>query len=407
MVNKTLVVIGGGASGFFTAVNATHPQLNVIIVEKTAKLLSKVAVSGGGRCNVTNSCDDLLSFSKHYPRGEKFLKKTLHHFNNQSIIQWFAKRGVKLVAEADGRMFPHTNTSQTIVDTLLQEAVKHDITIYTKTAVESVEYKDGQFNLMLNNGITLQADFLCIATGGQQKLAQYDWLSFSNAEVAAPVPSLFTFNMPKHSILPLAGISIAQATVKIVGSKIQTEGPILVTHWGLSGPAVLKASAWGANLLQEKNYQFDIQINWIAPLKEDEVIGILLGQSQGIPNTQIENKNPFKLPARLWQYFLACAGVKIDIKWGQLPAKERNALAKILTNMIVPINGKTTFKEEFVTAGGVEIANIDVNTMMSKQIENLYFVGEILNVDGITGGYNFQNAWTTGWIASQSIINKL
>jgi predicted Rossmann fold flavoprotein len=402
---KKLVVIGGGAAGFFCAVNAArlNPSLQVIILEKTGKLLSKVKVSGGGRCNVTHSCFSIAEMIKKYPRGEKFLKKAFHHFFTTDTISWFNGRGIELKTEADGRMFPVSNTSQTIVDCMLDEAARYKVQIEMNTSVESLSYANDQWNLQLSSGSSIAADYVCIAAGGAPKSSQLEWLRKLGHSVEEPVPSLFTFNMPGNKITQLMGLSVENATVKIIGEKLQQSGPLLITHWGMSGPAVLKLSAYAARLLAEKHYEFSVTVNWLTDYNEISLKDKFQLLRFDLASQKIVNRNPFFLPSRLWEYLLEQSDIKPDIRWADLPAKEQNKLIKNLCAQEFAVKGKTTFKEEFVTAGGIKLDEIDVNTMQSKLQPGLFFAGEVINVDGVTGGFNFQNAWTTGWIAANAI----
>lgn len=405
---KTLVVIGGGAAGFFCAVNAAaDKKLQVILLEKSDKLLSKVKISGGGRCNVTHACFSISEMAKKYPRGGNFVKKTFHRFFTNDTIAWFEERGVTLKTEADGRMFPITDSSQTIIDCLLQEAAKHRVDIRMRAGVETVAQKGKGFELSLSNGQTVQADYVCMASGGYPKASMFDWMRNLGHEIEEPVPSLFTFNIPAHPITKLMGISAAQVQVKITGTKLKETGPVLITHWGLSGPAVLRLSAWGARELSQKNWHFNIQLNWVPDFNEETLKEEMQRLRFAQASQKVANRNPFGLPARLWEFLLHEAGVPEDCRWTELPAKEQNKLVKYLCAYELEVKGKTTFKEEFVTAGGIQLSEVDSQTLMSKKIPNLFFAGELLNVDGITGGFNFQNAWTTGYIAAQSVLGQL
>jgi predicted Rossmann fold flavoprotein len=406
---KRLIVIGGGAAGFFCAVNAArlHPSLEVTLLEKTSKLLSKVKVSGGGRCNVTHSCFSIPDMIRHYPRGGNFLKKAFHQFFTTDTIQWYGERGVQLKTEEDGRMFPVTNSSQTIIDCLLREANKYGIEIRMMSEVKSLKYEENRFTLELADQRQLTADFVCIASGGYAKLAQFGWLQQLGHTIAEPVPSLFTFNMPQNAITQLMGVSVADAQVKITGSNLSAKGPLLITHWGMSGPAVLRLSAWGARQLATGNYQFTILVNWLPEYNENTMREHLQQLRFELAAQKIVNRNPFNLPQRLWQYLVEQSGIQEEKRWADVSAKEQN---KLITNCCAQefkVQGKTTFKEEFVTAGGVQLAEVDANTMQSKIIPHLYFAGEILDVDGITGGFNFQNAWTSGFIAAKAIATNV
>lgn len=401
---RHLIVIGGGAAGFFCAVNAArlHPGLHVTILEKTSKLLAKVRVSGGGRCNVTHACFETAALVKKYPRGANFLKKAFHQFNTADCVKWFEERGVKLKTEADGRMFSITDSSQTIIDCLLKEANKYKVEIFMNAEAKSIKNDNGKFIVELSNSRQLRSDFVCVACGGYPKSAMFNWLKALGHSIEEPVPSLFTFNIPNNAVTQLMGVSVENATVKIVGSKLSDAGPLLITHWGMSGPAILKLSAWGARELANKNYHFNILINWAGDNEQS-----LREKWQGIRTDRsaqkITNRNPFNLPTRLWNYLLNESGINADIRWADLPGKEQNRLIKNLTAQEFEVKGKTTFKEEFVTCGGIHLSEVDAHTMQSKLVPNVFFAGEILDVDGITGGFNFQNAWTTGWIAAKSM----
>lgn len=403
--SKTLVVIGGGAAGFFCAVNAARmqPALSVVLLEKSNKLLSKVRVSGGGRCNVTHHCFDIDELAKHYPRGQQFLKKAFHWFSTQDTINWFQQRGVLLKTEADGRMFPVTDSSQTIIDCLLKEADQYNVDIRLQADVTEIVCLDPGFELKQRNGASLRADYLCIACGGFPKAEQFQWLQALGHTIEPPVPSLFTFNMPGNAITALMGVSVPDAAVKINGTKLQQRGPLLVTHWGMSGPVVLRSSAWGARELAHLQYRFSIQVNWLPNYHEQSLRDEWPVLRQQLASQKMGYKNPFGLPARLWQYLLAVCDIPADTRWAELPVKLQNKLIQHLVGQTFDVNGKTTFKEEFVTCGGIRLGEIDVNTMQSKKQPGLFFAGEIIDVDGITGGFNFQNAWTSGWIAAKTI----
>ena len=407
MNQKKLIVVGGGAAGFFCAINAAekNPELKVTIVEKSSKILSKVRVSGGGRCNVTHACFSIAEMIKKYPRGEKFLKKAFHHFFTTDTIDWFEKRNVTLKTEPDGRMFPESNSSETIINCLLKEANKYDVEILMNREVAKLEKKTDHFLLTSKDGSVLTSDFVCIASGGFSKAAQFAWLTSLGHSFESPVPSLFTFNIPKSPISELMGISVENVSVKINGTKFSQNGPILITHWGFSGPAVLKLSAFAARELAKMNYDFSISINWLADYHENSLLEKLKSIRKEFAAKKIVNRNPFSLPQRLWEYHLKECAINLEIRWADLPAKQQNQLAKQLAAQQFRVKGKTTFKEEFVTAGGINLNEVNANTMESKIVPGLFFAGEILDVDGITGGFNFQNAWTSGWIAADSIAD--
>lgn len=400
---KTLIVIGGGAAGFFCAVNAARlsRDLKVIVLERSSKVLAKVKVSGGGRCNVTHHCFDVIELVKYYPRGKNFLKKEFFHFSPKNTVEWFEERGVQLKAEADGRMFPVTDSSQTIIDCLLNEAKKYKVDIRLNTAVHEL-FRENEHWMIGTGNEKLKADFVCVACGGFPKPEQFGWLKNLNHAIEAPVPSLFTFNIPDSDIIKLQGVS-SIAQIKIPGTKLAEQGPLLITHWGLSGPAVLRLSAWGARILSEKNYEFSIHINWLPKYNEQSLRNDWNDIRNKFSAQKISDKNPFELPKRLWSYFLSKATIDEDLYWSKLPAKQQNKLIQTLVADEYRVKGKTTFKEEFVTCGGISLSEVDAQTMQSRLHKNLFFAGEILDVDGVTGGFNFQHAWSGGWIAAHNI----
>ncbi len=403
-MSKQLIVIGGGAAGFFCAINATilHPDLNIRILEKQAKVLQKVKVSGGGRCNVTNACVQPAELLKKYPRGKNFLKKAFNLFSTKDTVAWFLARGIELSTEPDGRMFPVSNTSQTIIDCLLHETTKHHIAVSLHAEVTQIEKKGHRFLVCMKNNETFETDYLFIACGGFPKPEQYTLLTNLGHTIEQPVPSLFTFNTPSSSLKELMGVVVEDAIVKIEGSKLTEQGPVLITHWGLSGPAILRLSAWGARELQATAYHFKVIINWLGqPESEVRERWNALRIKQGA--NSLSAKNPFWLPNRLWEYLLKECGINPQTKWSELPAKEQNKLIHILTTHLITVEGKTTFKEEFVTCGGISLSEIEPTTMESKLVKNLFFGGEIMDIDGITGGFNFQHAWTSGFIAAAAI----
>jgi len=406
-MREKLVVIGGGAAGFFCAINAArlNPNLDVCILEKSNKLLAKVKVSGGGRCNTTHACFEIPELVQKYPRGQNFIKKTFHWFNTNDTIEWFASRGVDLKTEADGRMFPQTNDSQTIIDCLLKEADKYKVQVQLQTSVEKISINEAGTFLLQTVNKTFEANYVCVASGGFPKAHQFDFITKLGHTIEAPVPSLFTFNMPGNPITELMGVSVAEAQVKIAGSKIMATGPLLITHWGMSGPAILKCSAWGARELANTSYQFTIRVNWIPTYAEQDLRTAwpLIRAEEG--NGKMGGRNPFELPSRLWLHLLTVSGIDAGISWATLTAAAQNKLITALTAFECKVSGKTTFKDEFVTCGGIKLTEIDANTMQSKLHKGLYFAGEIMDIDGITGGFNFQNAWTSGWIAAKSIAD--
>ncbi len=407
-MQKRLIVIGGGAAGFFCAINAArlHRELKVTLLEKSNKLLSKVKVSGGGRCNTTHACFNIPELVKKYPRGQNFVKKTFHWFNTKNTIQWFAERGVPLKTESDGRMFPVTDDSQTIINCLLKEADKYGVDIMLQTEVKTIESTHDGFQLLTTKA-KFETDYLCIATGGYPKSSMFDWLLKLGHSIEVPVPSLFTFNIPGNKVTELMGVSVEKAGLKVVGTNLVEEGPLLITHWGMSGPVVLRLSAWGARQLEALKYQFAILVNWLPDYKEQDLRVDWTSFRLEFASQKSGNRNPFGLPARLWLYLLACSGINPATRWADLPSKEQNKLIGNLCAQPFSVNGKTTFKEEFVTCGGIKLSEIDPNTMESRIKNGLFFAGEVMDVDGITGGFNFQHAWTSGWIAANSIAGHI
>jgi flavoprotein, HI0933 family len=404
-----LVVIGGGAAGFFCAVNAArlNPSLEVIILEKSSKLLSKVKVSGGGRCNVTHACFSIADMVKRYPRGANFLKKAFHRFFTHDTIAWFKERGVELKTEEDGRMFPVTDASQTIIDCLMREANRYGVEIRMMSEVGSLKSEERQFKIELSDLRHLTSDFVCVACGGYPKSSQFEWLRVLGHSISEPVPSLFTFNMPGHPITQLMGVSVPEAQVKIAGAKLEAKGPLLITHWGMSGPVILRLSAWGARELAAGNYRFTAIVNWLPEYNENSLREYIQQLRFDIASQKMGHRNPFNLPQRLWAFLLQQSGIDEEKRWADLPAKEQNKLITHCCAHPFAVQGKTTFKEEFVTAGGIELAGVDANTMQSKLVPGLFFAGEILDVDGITGGFNFQHAWTSGYVAASSMKKEV
>ena len=404
-----LIVIGGGASGIFCAVNAAGmvPGLKVTVVEKTHRLLAKVEVSGGGRCNVTHQCDDIDEMSACYPRGRHFVRKSFYQFFTDDTLSWFSERGVHIVAESDGRMFPSTNKSETIIRCLLSEAERHHVQFRLRSEVIGIVKDDSGFKVQLNDGSSLNADFVFIASGGQQKSAAFQWIADTGHEIIPPVPSLFTFNLPGHPILKLMGVSVTEAALTIVGMKFRSAGPVLITHWGLSGPGVLRLSAIAARSLHDVSYKFNVHADWLPSWSRDE-IKLEMGMCRNEKGGQfIISRSLFGLPLRLWQFFVESVGIESDRRWADLPTARQSSLIELLKGQLFEVIGKTTFKEEFVTAGGVSTRQVDPTSMQSRLIDGLYFGGEVLDVDGITGGYNFQHAWTSGWIAARHISDRV
>ncbi|WP_151088745.1 BaiN/RdsA family NAD(P)/FAD-dependent oxidoreductase [Hymenobacter baengnokdamensis] len=408
---EVVAVLGGGAAGFFGAIACAeaNPQLTVLLLEKSPKLLGKVRISGGGRCNVTHACESAAQLVQHYPRGGRQLKEAFRRFGVPDTIAWFAQRGVALKTEADGRMFPTTDSSETIVRALEDAARRAGVRVLTRTAVEQIRpLAAGGFTLTFSEvnpllGKELHVSRLLVATGGNPKPAAYDWLRELGHTIAEPVPSLFTFNVPTSPLRELPGVSVPQARVVLAGEKLQYEGPLLVTHWGVSGPAVLKLSAWGARRLHELGYHGTALVSWV-PIHTDETLRPW-AQEFRLENgkKQVAAHPQFGLPARLWRTLAAEAGIGPETRWSDLPAKAQNRLLELLLRTPLQVQGKTTHKDEFVTCGGVPLSEVSLTTLESRRVPGLYFAGEVLDIDGITGGFNFQAAWTTGFLAGQAI----
>ena len=400
-----IAIIGGGAAGFFSAIAAkeNYPKAQVVIFEKSQNILSKVKISGGGRCNVTNGCNTINELCQAYPRGGKSLKKVFHVFNNKHTIEWFESRGVPLVIQNDNCVFPVSQSSQSIIDCFLKEVKRLKIEIEAGISIKAIHQTGNRLELEFVNEESLPEIFdkVIVATGGSPKRSGLEWLEVLNHKIENPVPSLFTFNMPDESITKLMGIVVENALVNIQGTKIKSTGPLLITHWGMSGPVILKLSSFGARVLNELDYDFNIQINWVNETNNDVVTDQLLSIINEHYNKILSNYRPYFLPARLWLYLIDKCDLSENKNWGELGKKGMNKLINILTNDEYTVKGRTTFKEEFVTCGGVSLESIDFNTMQSNVCKNLYFAGEILDIDGITGGYNFQCAWTTGFIAGK------
>ena len=398
-----IVIIGGGASGFMAAITAaeTFPGSGIQILEKNRTVLNKVRISGGGRCNVTHRPSDLRFFIKNYPRGEKLLRKLLSQFSAQDTVDWFESRGVNLKTEEDGRMFPTTDSSHTIIECLTRTARELGIAIRTSAGVTSFTKDESGFTLTMDDNSIVHCDRLLIATGGFPKRSGFDWIE--QHEIIAPNPSLFTFNTPDNYLLPLAGVSVQDALVKISGTKHEWRGPLLITHWGFSGPAILKLSAWGARDLADKNYEFTCRINWVPEMNEQQLREFLVAEKSKTPKQQISSHAKFGLSSRLWKTFTEQAEIPDNLIWSEAPHKLLNRLADMLTNSQFEVRGKTTFKEEFVTCGGVALSELNAETLESKKTPGLFFSGEVIDVDGITGGFNFQNAWASGYVVGKSI----
>ncbi|MCZ2471423.1 NAD(P)/FAD-dependent oxidoreductase [Aquirufa ecclesiirivi] len=397
-------IIGGGAAGFFTAISAKqhNPTAHVQILEKTSHFLAKVKISGGGRCNVCHAEFNNRKLAEHYPRGEKFLKKAFEQFDATSTMEWFEQRLVALKTYSDGCVFPLSNTSQSIIDCFFREAKKLDIELLLHHSIDTIEKLEAGGFVLRSKDKTITTDRVIVTTGGQPKLSGLHWLESLGHQVIPPVPSLFTFNMPEEPIKEFMGLVVEKATVRIEGQKLVGKGPLLITHWGMSGPAILQLSAWGARSLAEVNYQFNILVNWLDETKESELRVSLENTRKVHGGKMISNHCPFPIPARLWNFLLSKNEIILSSRWIETNPKQINKLVNTLLNDRYQVQGKTTFKEEFVTAGGIDLSEIHVQSMESKLLSGLFFAGEIMDIDGITGGFNFQAAWTTGFIAGKN-----
>lgn len=398
-----IAILGGGAAGIFSAISAkeNYPKAEVVVFEKSKNLLSKLKISGGGRCNVTNACADMHELEKAYPRGGRFLKKAFYTFSTKDTVQWFEDRGVKLITQEDNCIFPESQNSQTIIDCFLNEVDRLKISIVLETRIVEIVPNHSKLELHFKESKPLSFDKVIVATGGSPKRKGLEWLEKLNHHIEEPVPSLFTFNMPLEVITKLMGVVVENTIVSIQGEKIQAVGPLLITHWGMSGPAIIKLSSFAARILSDNNYRFVVQVNWVNNKNNALVLKTLEGIKQQHPKKKLVSIKPFSLPERLWVHLLEKSALSPEKRWVELGKKGMNRMVELLTNDTYKAEGKTTFKEEFVTCGGVSLKDVDVKTMQSKQVKNLYFAGEVLDIDGITGGFNFQAAWTTGFIAGK------
>ncbi len=402
----TIAVIGGGAAGFFAAIHAASHGNRVILLEKSSRFLAKVKVSGGGRCNVTNGHPDASTFSSFYPRGNREMRGPLSRFNNFDTMHWFTSRGVPLKTESDGRVFPVSDNSQSIIDCLVREAESGKVELKLQSSVTVLKPEQGQFVLQFISGESLEAHKVIVATGGSPNFNSYNWLVELGHSINSPVPSLFTFNIPDNPFDGLMGIAVDPVTIKISGTRLSQTGPMLFTHWGISGPAVLKQSAWAAREIAGLGYNFETEINFLPDLNFDACFTELKSHASCHGSRMVQTNTFRNLPARLWLRLCELSGITAHMRWGDLSKSVLNELSRLLTGCVLKIRGKTTFREEFVTCGGVNLKEVDMKTMESKVVPGLYFAGEVLDIDGITGGFNFQAAWTTGFLAGSECAVK-
>ena len=399
---RHIAVLGGGAAGFFAAITcaeALGKAGSVTLFEATPHLLAKVRISGGGRCNVTHSCFEPAELVKKYPRGGRELLGAFHRFQPRDTIEWFGSRGVATKTEEDGRMFPTTDDSATIVDCLMSAAARAGVTIRLSTPVRSIVKEGEAFRLTLGNGSVEAFDRVIVATGGNKASGGLAIAESFGHSIVPPVPSLFTFHITDPRLTDLAGISVENAAVTAPGTKLKTDGPVLITHAGLSGPGILKLSAWGAREFAEKNYAFPIAINWVPPHTRDTLVKALSVVREQNARKQVTTFSPVAMPQRLWERFVIAAGIPTTTPWAHVSNPSLQTLATQLTAAEFKVDGKSMFKDEFVTCGGVKLSEVDFKTMESRKITGLHFAGEVLDIDGVTGGFNFQNAWTTGYLA--------
>lgn len=400
-----VAVAGGGAAGFFAAITCAEsiPDGRITIFEKSPELLAKVTISGGGRCNVTHACFEPDRLAEHYPRGRRELLGPFHRWQPRDTVRWFEERGVQLKTEPDGRMFPVTDKSTTITECLIRQARDVGVEIKTGKDLASVTLQGRRFQLGFSDGSEWMCDRLLVATGGNQNSRVFQIIENLGHTIKKLQPSLFSFNCADPRLKDLAGVSVADAEVSVDGTSLKQRGPVLVTHWGLSGPAILKISAWGAPLLYEMNYQFTVQINWVPDAREVDVRARIADCRLQHPKKLIEHFNPWGIPSRLWAAITRHAGIGQDVIWNQLNRAQTDALVRDVVRTEFVIDGKSMNKDEFVTCGGVSLDEVDFKTMQSRKCPGLYFAGEVLDIDGVTGGFNFQSAWTTGWIAGKSM----
>ncbi len=404
MGSERIAIVGGGAAGFFAAIACAraNPANEVSIYELGSEFLTKVRISGGGRCNVTHASFEPRDLGAYYPRGEEQLISPLHRFSPSDTVEWFQSRGVKFKVEADGRIFPVTDSSRTIIDCLTNEARTAGVRLFPRTGIERARVG---FELDVRNGETIHCDRLLLATGGSRGAGGAQLAQSLGHKLVPPVPSLFSFHVAAPWLRLLPGISVQDIEASVSQTRLRQRGPLLITHDGVSGPAILRLSAWGARVLHDLDYRFVLRVNWLPGLREEEIRAQLQAQRQTRPNRLVVNSPLAPLPARLWEQLALAAGVGREVHWTTLARTESNALIALLTRTELEVNGKSLNKDEFVTCGGVSLREINFKTMESRITPHLYFAGELLDIDGITGGFNFQAAWTTGWIAGHAMAD--
>jgi predicted Rossmann fold flavoprotein len=403
MHNFDFVIIGGGAAGFFAAINAAEmaPKLKIAIIERSKDGLQKVRISGGGRCNVTNAIQNPAELIKHYPRGESELLEPFTRFGSKETFEWFEKRKVPLKIESDGRVFPESNQSESIVDCFKTLIKKNGISVFYSEKITNILIKRNFYELNAESGKEFSCKYLLMATGSDKPMMEKS--KNMGLEIVTAIPSLFTFHVEESALHTLAGTSFKDTQAEVVGDKLTQSGPLLVTHWGFSGPAILKLSAWGARILSQKEYRFKLKLNLLPEISESQKIDVFKNQATLNPKKAVVSNPEFGLSQKFWKYVCDKAGISEFQKWAETGKKQWRALEENLSMLTYQVTGKSTFKDEFVTAGGVDLEEIDFEKYESKKIPNLFFAGEILNIDGITGGFNFQSAWTGAWHVAQAV----
>jgi predicted Rossmann fold flavoprotein len=406
MKSRRVIVVGGGAAGFFAAITCAElaADSEIILLEKSSQFLSKVKISGGGRCNVTHACFDPREFTTRFPRGEKNLPAPFQKFSASDTVTWFESRGVKLKTEGDGRMFPVSDSSQTIIDCLLRSAKAANVKSFLNHGVgQAAKLPDGKFELKLSGGRTLVCDRLLLATGGCRAAVAGQLAESLGHKLEPPVPSLFTFHIDSPWLRELAGISVGSVEASVTGAQLRERGALLITHWGLSGPVILRLSAWGARALHELDYKFPLLVNWLPEWNAEKISAEINSRRKTQPAKFVVNAPLPPLPLRLWEQLVLAAGIPREMRWASLTKSQAHALAQRLARTEFSVTGKSLNKDEFVTCGGVRLGEVNFKTMESKICPGLFFAGELLDIDGITGGFNFQAAWTTGWLAGRAM----
>jgi predicted Rossmann fold flavoprotein len=405
MADLRIAVIGGGAAGYFSAITAAESSSDarVVLFEATAHVLAKVRISGGGRCNTTHACFEARELVKRYPRGSRELIGPMNKFGPRETVAWYAARGVELKTEPDGRMFPTTDDSGTIVECLQRGAAEAAVDVRMRTPVREIERaEDGRFRVTLGSGDVERFDRVILTTGGNRGGGGHDIAVSLGHTIEPPVPSLFTFQIDDARLQGIEGLAVPEAEVSVPGTKLKERGPVLVTHWGLSGPGILRLSAWGARELAEKDYQFNVRVAWAGDANEERLRERLAAGRTELGKKRVRNANPIGLPGRLWERLVEAAEIGEDVTWVSLPKKSLNVLVRAVAASEFVVTGKSMNKEEFVTCGGVRLREVNFKTMESRQCPGLYFAGEVLDIDGITGGFNFQSAWTTAHLAGSA-----